>query len=363
MHIPTEIVLIFLRNWGVKISSVATLEEIEIEACPGCGICLDICPLSNLNHHRSQSVYFLRKLRQGKYLDNQEYDCLQCGRCQEFCPVGIDLNHIRLSKREDFSMVNRNPEQTHPIEIPKPSKVLFFAGCMTHLTPGIIQAMKKIFETAGVSYAMMDEQGGVCCGRPMVLAGQREVAKQIIAENTKIICQSGAERLITSCPICYKAFRESYNLDISVMHHSEYLLDLVRNEQISLYRKDVTCTYHDPCELGRGSNVYYAPRELLGMTGLPKVSDNEKDKSMCCGGSLANHCLSAEERGEIAKRTVLDLSKQHPDFIATACPLCKKTLNQYSTIDVKDISELVVGAMLPSINDPEIEHLFELNAG
>jgi Fe-S oxidoreductase len=152
---------------------------------------------------------------------------------------------------------------------------------------------------------------------------------------------------------------ESYNLDIPVMHHSEYLLDLVRSEQISLYRKDVTYTYHDPCELGRGSGVYQAPRELLEMTGSPKVSVNEKDKSMCCGGSLANLFLSGEERGEIAKRTVSNLSVQNPDFIASACPLCKKTLNQYSTIEVKDIAELVAESMYPVLNDPEVKRLKE----
>jgi hypothetical protein len=32
-------------------------------------------------------------------------------------------------------------------------------------------AMKKIFENTGVNYWFMDEEGGICCGRPMMLAG------------------------------------------------------------------------------------------------------------------------------------------------------------------------------------------------
>jgi Fe-S oxidoreductase len=94
--------------------------------------------------------------------------------------------------------------------------VLFFAGCMTHLTPSIIVAMKKIMDSAGVKYHFMDENGGVCCGRPLMLAGRDKEARGLINHNSDIIWKSGAKILVTSCPICYKVFNESYYLETRV---------------------------------------------------------------------------------------------------------------------------------------------------
>ncbi|MCK7537706.1 MAG: heterodisulfide reductase-related iron-sulfur binding cluster [Marinilabiliales bacterium] len=59
----------------------------------------------------------------------------------------------------------------------------------------------------------MDEQGGVCCGRPLMLAGRDKEARELINHNSDIIWKSGAKILVTSCPICYKVFRESYYLE------------------------------------------------------------------------------------------------------------------------------------------------------
>ena len=66
--------------------------------------------------------------------------------------------------------------------------------------------MISLLETAGVNYWFMDEWGGLCCGRPMMLAGHQEQADIMIEKNRKLIVESGAKTLVTSCPICYKVF-------------------------------------------------------------------------------------------------------------------------------------------------------------
>jgi Fe-S oxidoreductase len=99
---------------------------------------------------------------------------------------------------------------------------------MSPLTPGIVKSMTSLLNKAGEEWQMMDEDGGICCGRPMLMAGRKEAAKQMIEKNTAIIKESGASVLLLSCPICYRIFKEKYALEgIEVLHHTEYIYRLV----------------------------------------------------------------------------------------------------------------------------------------
>lgn len=84
---------------------------------------------------------------------------------------------------------------------------MYFAGCMTHLTPRIIKSVEKVFKSAGVNYIFADRDGGICCGRPLMLAGKTDAAYETISANRKMILGSGCRTLVLSCPICYKILR------------------------------------------------------------------------------------------------------------------------------------------------------------
>ena len=110
-----------------------------------------------------------------------------------------------------------------PATNPEKVDVLYFAGCMTHLTPTIKNSMVRLLDASGVNYSFLDEEGGVCCGRPLMLAGQDKEARELINYNSQLIWKSGAHTLVTSCPICYKVFKESYYLDVEVLHHTQFI--------------------------------------------------------------------------------------------------------------------------------------------
>ena len=187
----------------------------------------------------------------------------------------------------------------------------------------------------------MDRDGSVCCGRPLKLSGQFEAAKKLVENNRQQIIASGAKTLVTSCPICYKSFKEDYNLKIRVLHHSEYLPELISQKRINVIPSGNHVVFHDPCELGRGSGIYEQPRNLLKkFTDLRPLSQ-EKSDSLCCGGSLGNLSMEPEERCAIQKATADYLNSGNPEFIATSCPMCKKSIAQFSSAPVKDIAELV----------------------
>jgi Fe-S oxidoreductase len=206
--------------------------------------------------------------------------------------------------------------------------------------------MIKILDASGVNYRFIDEQGGVCCGRPLMLAGQDKEARELINFNSQMIWKSGAHTLVTSCPICYKVFKESYYLDVEVLHHTQFIKRLIDDSSVKMNFLHKKVVYHSPCDLGRGSGVYDEPKEVLGYVSRLERSNFEDGNSLCCGGSLANMKISTRDKKKIALDAANELTKNKPDIIATACPLCKKSFSSVTATRVADISEIVAEALV-----------------
>ena len=353
MHIPTEALFILLRHAGLKPQEPRKGYALaQIYSCPSCGLCIDACPMSvNDKNSGNTSAYFMKRLRNGDKEESQRIaeTCMQCGKCVSVCPVSIESCDIKMSQREAV------PYQIHSDHSyldaynqgdASNASVVYFAGCMTQLTPKVMRAMKQIMEAAGEKYEFLDKDGGICCGRPMLLSGKTAEAQAMIAKNTELIKKSGAKRLVLSCPICYKVFKEEYQLEgIEILHHTQYIDELMKQGKLNIVKNDVNYVYHDPCELGRAFGVYAEPREVIESIGNLRKAKSEKELSICCGGSLGSFNLTQQEREEITANSVNDLMHNHPDEIVTACPLCLKTFARKSPVAVKDIAEVVASQL------------------
>jgi len=371
MHIPTELFLIFMRNSGIKTGNKAgAFTEVQTYSCSSCGMCIDACQLNySAGITNTQSAYLLKAIRNNEDVSEIAGNCLMCGRCEQKCPVGIELSPIRMIQRRGeetenimknifkgyfrrrqniiLEKVNNSESYDFLPEIdPEKADIVYFAGCMTHLTPSIRNSMIKILEASGVKYSFIDEQGGVCCGRPLMLAGHDREARELINYNSQMIWKSGARTLVTSCPICYKVFKESYYLDVEVLHHTQFIKRLIDDGSLKMNFLHKKVVYHSPCELGRGSGVYDAPKEVLRHVSRLEKTDFEDKNSLCCGASLANMKISSQNKKKIALDAVNELTRGNPDILATACPLCKKTFSASTETRVADISEIVVEALI-----------------
>lgn len=345
MHIPAEINLIFLRNWGVTLKKrVNTFTYAQVYACSRCGICINSCQLNWAGINNSQSVYVLKNIRNKNLTDEVLFNCLLCGKCQEACPVGIDVNNLRITQRIETTKQYNSTYDYLEDHQAKKTDVVYFAGCMTHLTPSIKKAMISILDKSGDNYWFMDESKAPCCGRPLMLGGQYEAAEKLIKNNQKLILDSGAKKLVVNCPICYKVFKEDYQLpNVEVLHHSQYILDLIKNNKITLSKNNSTAVYHDPCELGRSSNIYDEPRQVIEECMTLVSMKNEKEKAYCCGGSLANVKITMPERDEIAQKVMDEFKEYDSEYLITACPMCKKTFARTEDpLQIKDLAEIVV---------------------
>ena len=361
MHILTEVLWILLRNAGLKPSHPRKgVAEAEIYACSSCGLCLDACPMNvQKKNLKYSSVYFIRFLRRHneKKINDIAEKCLMCDKCHALCPVGVDAPALRRAQRAtvnnslvyDYSyLAAQNPVGVIPDDKPE---VMYFAGCMTHLTPRIIKSVEKVFKAASVNYVFADRDGGICCGRPLMLAGKTSAAQETIAANKKMILDSGCRTLVLSCPICYKIFKEEYGLKgIEVLHYTQYIKRLADEGRLKLNAGGESIVYHDPCELGRGCGVYAEPRNVLSQVGTLVKAGKEGDESVCCGGSLGSLTLDARDRAKITESSLANLVVNKPQTIVTACPLCLMTFSgpaldavnaEGNPVKVNDFAEVV----------------------
>ena len=354
MHIFTEIPLIYLRRWNLRPAKEhRSYDNFEVHACSRCGICIDPCQLqSDLGINDTQSVYYLRDRRYNMLSLKVANNCLMCGRCEMACPVGINLNTLRLNSRVRRRNIRHEGRYHYLQGVDRSSgegRVGYFAGCMTSLTPATQRSMERIFSAAGVDVWYADRDGGVCCGRPLMLSGEIDAAKKMIDSNRALMRKHKIETLVTSCPICLKVFKEEYNLDgVEVLHHSEYIYRLIASGAISVKGDSTTYTYHDPCELGRGCGIYDAPRHVIGSVGTLVEASHNRRNALCCGASLANTVIDDSQQQRIAQRMTAELEATGCDTIVTSCPLCNKTIARAATRQTADIAEIIAKNILQS---------------
>ena len=349
MHIPSEILLIPLRNAGIKIRHARKgLAKAEVYSCPSCGLCIDACPMGVQKANiKDTTVYLNRQLRRNNESRIEEISdkCLLCGKCTAICPVGVEGDKLRIAQRSirkysvnpDYSSIN-----TAQLTPDSHGKVLYYAGCMTALTPSIRKAMESVLKKAGIDYELMDKDGGLCCGRPMWMAGRFDQAKQMMEKNTEIIMGSGADTLLLTCPICYRIFKERYRLDgIRIVHHTEFIDSLISEGRLKVRKDSRKYVYHDPCELGRGSGIYEQPRNAILRAGTLVEAAKNRKESICCGGSVGSLTLGFDKRKALTENALNNLTVASPDVIVTACPLCLNTFGRYADRKVEDIAETI----------------------
>ena len=352
MHIFTEIPLIFLRHYRLKPEVMEkSYDNFEVEACSRCGICIDPCQLQQqLGINDVQSVYFLRDRRYNMLQQKIANNCLMCGRCEQVCPVGINLNTLRLNSRTSMRNIPHEGRYNYLRGVDRSEgegEVGYFAGCMTLLTPNTLSAMQKIFDAAREKVWWADKEGGVCCGRPLKLSGESDSAQKMIEYNKALFAKHNITTLVTSCPICLRVLRDEYDLKgVEVLHHSEYILRLMHQGRLQVgYSAEQRFTYHDPCELGRGSGIYDQPRAVIEAIGELLEPEHNRKNALCCGSSLANTTINDKQQLTIAQGVAQELDATGADTIVTACPLCKKAITRSSGKRVADLSEIVAGSL------------------
>jgi len=363
------------------------LEE-ALYRCNKCGFCQATCPFYQATREEwtvaRGRLRLMRAVLQGNLSMSDGYakslyQCFSCGACSSTCPSGVEVEHILLEGRRELAQKGLAPEPLARLEqtitatgaltgeggdarlswtqnlefSPRQNgnpQAIYFVGCVSSFYPqayGLPQSMVRLLERAGVDYAIL---GGdeVCCGYPLFISGFKEEARQIALANVRRVQETGASRLITACPSCFRAWHEFYpqllgkELDIEVLHSTQWLLEA----ELPLKPIEKRVTYHDSCDLGRGSGIYDPPREFLSrIEGLELAEmPYARAEALCCGGGGNMESLDVQASQLVGQLRMEQASGTQASLVVTACPQCKRTLakarSAENRIPVVDIVEL-----------------------
>ncbi|MHA1985458.1 MAG: heterodisulfide reductase-related iron-sulfur binding cluster [Promethearchaeota archaeon] len=177
-----------------------------------------------------------------------------------------------------------------------------------------------------------------CCGHDAIWRGDTETFKTLAEYNVNLFKEAGVKTLIFSCAEGYYTWKQEYKnlfkgkdeFDFEIYHITEYILKEKLLEDISYPSLDkIKVTYHDPCRLGRMSDVFDAPREVLKQ--IPSLQILEMEDTMqdaeCCGVSAYISCT--EDSKKLQKKKILQAIETGSEYLITACPKCVAHLNCY----------------------------------
>jgi len=390
-------------------SDYSIKEILQLEACTNCCLCADVCPaVSAADDGQLSGVYRLSELRkimrarsgllrrffgkkaptekQLKQFSETVYRCTLCGRCQEVCPSGILLRDLWLSLRQDLvhsdsypkkvDMIRQNVGVSHNVfdedneervdwveDMRDPpehgylrdqAQVIYFTGCVASYFPMAQQipiALAEVLDAAQVNFSLLGEEEW-CCGFPLLGAGLREHFDDLIEHNIAAVRSKGAQTVVFACPSCYQMWREYYPHEFDIYHVTQYLNQLITLDRLPLKKLDFTVTFHDPCDLGRGSREFDAPREVI--RSLPGVNlvemAHNKENCLCCGGGGNLEMIDSKLSGEIAKAKIDEALATGAQTVVTACQQCVRVMNTYVRrnkieLEVMDITQLVHKAL------------------
>jgi Fe-S oxidoreductase len=178
--------------------------------------------------------------------------------------------------------------------------------------------------------------------------------------NIQVLNGYDVKKIVTACPHCYNTIKNEYpdlGGSYEVLHHSEYLQQLIDNGQLTINESDVykgtTITYHDSCYLGRANQVYEAPRKLIESLKADLVEmDRNRHNGLCCGAGGAQMFKEPEpgDKDVNIERTEEALGTK-AKIIASACPFCMTMLSdgvknkeQEEVVKVLDLAELIANS-------------------
>jgi Fe-S oxidoreductase len=241
----------------------------------------------------------------------------------------------------------------------KKPEVLFWVGCagsFDQRAQKVTVAFCKILNELNINYAVLGKEES-CTGDPARRAGNEFAFQMKAQENIAVLNNYEVSRIVATCPHCFNILKNEYPkigmYDAQVMHHSQYLQQLIDSGQLKVDGgafEGKTITYHDSCYLGRANEVYEAPRSVLKELDatLSEMADN-KSKGLCCGAGGAQ-MFKENEKGDrrINSARTDQVLDTNPDIVAANCPFCITMLQdglkerEKQDVMVLDLSELIV---------------------
>jgi Fe-S oxidoreductase len=264
---------------------------------------------------------------------------------------------------------NRLEWVTDDLRLSEDSELIYFPGCLPYYEIAfdqlgaesleIARSAVKILNALGIEPIVMANER--CCGHDPYWQGDLETFQALAALNIEAIRETGAKKLVTTCPECaytlkYTYAEEAESLGLEVMHLTEFLAAEEKFSGALSGNHDPggPVTYQDACRLGRYQGVYQEPRSLIDQLGFQLVEmDHHQHSSLCCGTSCWSTC------GQMNKKIQVERLKEAratgAERLITSCVKCQihfkcaqkdPALGSELEIEIRDLTTLLAENLL-----------------
>ena len=243
----------------------------------------------------------------------------------------------------------------------KEADILFWvgsAGSFDDRAKKITKAFVKIMNKAEINFGVLGTEES-SSGDAAKRAGNEFLFQMQAMMNIEVLNGYQVKKIVTCDPHSFNTFKNEYPSlggKYEVFHHTQFIQNLISEGRLKINESALQgkrVTFHDPCYLGRGNDVYESPRDLIRRLGvnLTEMKRNKKT-ALCCGAGGAQMFKDAEAGDkEVNILRTEDALETKPDIIATGCPYCNtmmtdgiKFKEKEAEVVVKDIAELIAEA-------------------
>jgi len=341
-----------------------------ISQCSRCGFCRAVCPIFDLTKrpitNARGKMILMKEVVEGKLSVTEGVAqallrCTTCMNCTVNCPSGVDPQEVIKTARKDMvemgfdnlfkkmgEVVEKygniyGEEERHDWGHKKGSApYVLFVGCVgTYREEESVEETIRLLDLLKVDFTMIDE---VCCSGVMEDVGYK-IKEKPARHNVRELQKASAKTLITTCPYCYRVFKEhpSYkDLELEVKHITQFLKDFDFG-----VNTDKKVTYHDPCDLGRHAGIYDEPREIIRKIAPNFVEPTRtRENAMCCGSGGGLRGSFPEDSIEIARNRLSQiLEETGAEVLLTECPSCLHNFRnaklRKQKIEIYNITEFI----------------------
>jgi Fe-S oxidoreductase len=350
-------------------------QMLDTMSCTECGRCQEVCPAYNTGKPLSPKLVIMYErdhllaqkatpIVPDAVIDEMVWDCVTCGACVRECPVNIEhIDHIVDLRRNLVMVESRFPDEagtmlrdvdrtSNPWGKPQADRtqwaeglgvrvlqpgdpapeVLFWVGCAPAFDERARKAAistAKLLQTAGVDFAILGPREA-CNGDPARRMGDEYTFQRLAGENVQTLNGAGVKKIITTCPHCFNTLGNEYSDfggDYEVVHHTEFLSELVREGKLSPAASERTITYHDSCYLARHNDVRSQPRELVDAVGKAIEMPRNRERTFCCGAGGARMWMEEKRGTPINQERVREAASTGAEVLGVACPFCTVMLD------------------------------------
>lgn len=258
----------------------------------------------------------------------------------------LGLNRLLPRKLRDLeTMLPRIPQRPLRRILPEVTKpygderyrVGFFLGCAQSLLFAD-QSAATLRVLARNGCTVITPKEIECCGMPARGYGRVDLVLDQARHNIAVFERFNVDKIVTDCATCGSMLKEYGKLlvddpewasraeafRIKVRDISEFLSEIPLRKPSR--RLEAKVTYHDPCHLRRGQQVWKEPRKLLSLIdGLEFIELPEAD--WCCGSAGSQLITHYDTSWKVLNRKLDNISKTKASILASGCPGCQMQLN------------------------------------